>query len=66
MTKARENSPINFIKKDNTSAKYYLFHGKKDDIVNYNTHAIPLYNKLRDNNYSVVFDSSENTGHDTI
>ena len=51
------NSPINFINKDNKNKKYYLFHAKNDGVVNYQEHAVPFFNLLKNNNYNVILDS---------
>jgi len=51
------NSPINFVNKDNKNKKYYIFHAKNDGIVNYQEHAVPFYNLLKNNNYNVILDT---------
>lgn len=60
-----ENSPIYFINKDNKNIKYYLFHASNDGVVNYGNHGVPFYNFMKDNNYSVILNTSFND-HDAL
>ncbi len=53
--KQKENSPINFIGRDNKNTKYYIFHAKDDGVVNYDAHAIPFYNAMKQAGYYVKF-----------
>ena len=61
--RAKVNSPVNFVNKDNKHLKYYMIHGLKDDLVTYNDHGLPMYNLLKNNGYDVVMDTKIN-GHD--
>ncbi len=61
--RAKLNSPVNFVNKDNKHLKYYMVHGLTDGLVTYKDHALPMYNLLKNNGYDIVLDTKIN-GHD--
>jgi len=63
--RATQNSPINFVNKDNKNIKYYMLHGLQDYMVTYKDHAEPMYNALKNSGYNVIMDTKMD-GHDWL